>query len=55
MNGFSVGEYVSYFSYGAIRYGHIQRFTRGKNGGGIVWLTNGKWLHIESIYKAFTL
>lgn len=54
MNGaheqFKVGDYVSFFSYGAIRYGHIARIANG-----IVWLTNGRWLHIHSVYHAYTL
>lgn len=38
------GDHVTYFFYGAIRLGTVERVSNG-----IVWLTDGKWKHIESV------
>lgn len=41
------GAYVSFVSYGAIRFGTVARVANG-----IVWLTDGRWLHLESVRLA---
>ena len=41
-----VGDKVCFLHYSQRKFGTIARISRD---GGIVWLTDGRWLHAESV------